>query len=37
MGNEGRKKVLKEYSQEKYYSRLMKVYEKAISIKSGSN
>jgi len=32
MGQAGREKALREYSQEKYYERLMAVYEKAISL-----
>ena len=36
MGQAGRKKALQEYSQEKCYERLMKIYEKAIQIKKQS-
>jgi len=35
MGQTGRKKALREYSPEKYYERLMAVYEKAIALGPG--
>ena len=35
MGQAGREKALREYSPEKYYKRLMSVYEKAISLGPG--
>jgi glycosyltransferase involved in cell wall biosynthesis len=31
-GQDGREKALREYSPEKYYERLMKVYKKAIKL-----
>ena len=34
MGEEGRKKALREYSQEKYYGRLMDIYCKAIELQT---
>jgi len=34
MGKAGREKALREYSSEKYYERLMGVYEKAVKLRA---